>query len=347
MVDSVAGVQLVRTEQNSAGIEALAGLLGGRVGLAPVLDDLDRRARRTWAPGRATRTAFTWDAEDRRTPRWWPQGITTSADADASGLVAGRRILMTTWYAKKQADGHQGSRLSVVDLDTLRYRHVLLVVPVVADDGTVRIEPLEVHAGGVVWVGPWVHVAATARGLVSFHLDDLLRVPDGSDLDTFGHRYLLPVRLRYDAVTDEGRKRLRYSFLSLDRQASPSHLLAGEYALGDRTRRLVRYALEPETGLLQTGDDGACRPVGLEEGVQQMQGAVAAAGSYYLTVSHGPWMPGSLFVGRPGAYVRHRWATPMGPEDITYWPQTDRLWSLTEHPRRRWVFSMDRKRFSG
>jgi hypothetical protein len=33
---------------------------------------------------------------------------------------------------------------------------------------------------------------------------------------------------------------------------------------------------------------------------------------------------------------------PIGPEDISYWPSTDLLWSLTEHPGRRWFFSMRR-----
>ena len=57
-------------------------------------------------------------------------------------------------------------------------------------------------------------------------------------------------------------------------------------------------------------------------------------------------MPGSVYVGRPGAWRRHRWAVPMGPEDLTYWPSTDGLWSLTEHPRRRWVFAMRRSRLA-
>jgi hypothetical protein len=30
----------------------------------------------------------------------------------------------------------------------------------------------------------------------------------------------------------------------------------------------------------------------------------------------------------------------MGPEDLSYWPSRDELWSLSEHPHRRWVFAM-------
>jgi hypothetical protein len=38
-------------------------------------------------------------------------------------------------------------------------------------------------------------------------------------------------------------------------------------------------------------------------------------------------------------------ATPMGPEDLSWWPSTDELWSVTEHPDRRWVFCMKRDWF--
>ena len=62
------GLHLTRTDENVAAIEALAGLLGGRVGLGGVLGDLDRRGRRAVAPGRAVHRALTWDRADRATP---------------------------------------------------------------------------------------------------------------------------------------------------------------------------------------------------------------------------------------------------------------------------------------
>jgi len=36
---------------------------------------------------------------------------------------------------------------------------------------------------------------------------------------------------------------------------------------------------------------------------------------------------------------------PVGPEDVTYWPSTDLLWSLTEYPGRRFVFAIKRAQF--
>ena len=173
-------MHLVRTEENVDEIDALAERLGGRAGLPALLEDLSRRARRTLAPGWAVHRALTWDAEDRRDRHWWPQGISTSADASDTEDVEGRRMLVVSWYAKDlpgEPGSRQGSRLTFLDLATRRYRHVLLVNPVVRD-GVLALEPLRVHAGGIVWCGPYLHIAATARGVITCRLDDLLRVPD-------------------------------------------------------------------------------------------------------------------------------------------------------------------------
>lgn len=355
MSEHAAGVHLQRTDENVDEIAALAAALDGRAGLDTVLGDLNRRGRRSWAPGLAVRKAFTWDRADRCTPRWWPQGVSTSADADDSEVVGGRRMLAATWYAKDKVhdplDAGVGVRVTFADLDTRRYRHVLLVVPSLDADGRVSVRPLEIHAGGLVWCGRYLHIAATAKGLVTCQLDDIMRVPDGHDaegLDFYGYRYVLPVRFSYEARTDDGHTKLRYSFLSLDRRSDPPQLVVGEYGRGSQTTRLAHFDLDPESMLLATGDDGLSRPLPVhEDGVVQSQGVVVVEGHYYLTTSHGPWVPGSVYVGEPGAYVRHRWAAPMGPEDLAYWPSTDELWSLSEHPGRRWVFAMPRRLLPG
>ncbi|MEZ5092087.1 hypothetical protein [Nocardioides sp.] len=353
-----AGVHLDRTDENVAEIDDLAGLLGGPVGLAPLLGDLNRRARRSHGPlGRAVAEAFTWDRPDRWTRAWWPQGISTSADASATGTVAGRRVVAVTWYAPEVDGQSPGSRVTFLDLDTMRYRHVLLVVPELSD-GRLGLQPLRVHAGGVAWCGPYLHIAATARGFITCRVDDVLRIPDdrraatmltrlGVDQDavaSYGYRYVLPVRFRYRAHAADGTTRLRYSFLSLDRR-SPAALVAGEYGRGAQTTRLARFPLDLDTALLETGPDGRARPVELGEGVRGMQGAAVVDGRWYVTVSRGPTTPGTVYVGTPGRLVPHRWAVPMGPEDIAAWPGTDRLWTLTEHPGRRWLLALRRSWF--
>ena len=189
-------------------------------------------------------------------------------------------------------------------------------------------------------------------------VDDLLRVPDGllghvgrlgledDRVSSYGYRYVLPVRFAYRAMTDDGLERLRYSFMSLDRSTAPPELVVGEYGNSKQTRRLARFPLDPRRcswPRVRTASRGRwwsttaawCAP----------RAPRSRTACWYLTRSTGEWVPGSVYAGRPGAFRRYRWATPMGPEDIAWWPSTDLLWSVTEHPRRRWIYSMKRKRF--
>ena len=357
----VQGVHLQRTDENVREIAALAEVLGAPTGLDGLLGDLKYDVRRARVPrllGRAVREAYRWDDYDERDELWYPQGISTSADSSETEDVDGRRIIVTTWYSTGRDGIKRGSRITFVDLDSGRYRHVLLVSPVFDKAGHLTLKPMNIHAGGIVWAGAYLHIAATSRGFVTARVDDIMRVTgdddhpdrfgiDGARLYSFGHRYVLPVRFTYQAFTDEGHEKLRYSFMSLDRRSDPPALVAGEYALAsDATTRLARYPLDPQTWQLAVGEDGFSRPLAIDEGgVRQMQGAVLAAGRFHVTVSHGPWMPGTVATGEPGAMRVRRWALPMGPEDLSYWPSTDRLWSITEHPRRRWIVSMDRRWF--
>jgi hypothetical protein len=358
----VQGVHLQRTDENVREIEALAAVLGEPTGLDGVLGDLRYAVRRARVVprllGRAVREAYRWDDYDERDEQWYPQGISTSADSSDTEDIEGRKVVVTTWYSTGRDGIKRGSRVTFVDLDSGMYRHVLLVSPVFDKAGHLTLKPMSIHAGGIVWAGPYLHVAATSRGFVTARVDDIMRVTgdddrpdelgiDGTRLHAFGHRYVLPVRFTYRALTDEGHDKLRYSFASLDRRSDPPALIAGEYALDARaTTRLARYPLDRETWQLAVGDDGFSRPLALDPGgVRQMQGAVIAGGRFHVTVSHGPWMPGTVCAGEPGSMRVHRWALPMGPEDLSYWPSTDRIWSVTEHPRRRWIVSMDRAYF--
>ena len=353
-----AGVHLLRGADRVDEVEALAARLGGRVGLSGVLGDLDRQARAVRVPAPAAVWGFRWDRDDMSSPRWWPQGITTSADAHDPEVVDGRSLLVTSAYSH-DVDGYgMGARLTFVDLtdpSDIRYRHVLLVEPFLRDDGAVDVRPVTVHAGGIVWHGDYVHVAGTARGFSSFRLDDIVRVPTGDAtrlrvrddrVDGFGFRYFLPVRFTYDGHAGDGREPMRYSFASLDRSTSPHELVAGEYGRDDMTTRLARYEVDLSTSLLRAEDDGRSLPTMLDPGgVPGMQGATVVNGTWFVTTSRGRYRLGSVWVGRPGQLREHRWQLPVGPEDITYWPSRDQLWSLSEYPGARYVFAMPRGRF--
>ncbi len=281
----------------------------GAVGLEGV--PLTGQLRRSWALRALGLRAWTWEAADRRDREWWPQGITDAADGDPTLLVS--------WYAKSR-----GSRISVVDTRAGWYGHVRLVVPSIADDGSVSLAPLKVHAGGLARTDRWLHVAATARGFWTAHLDDVVAV-DGE--------LVLPVRHAHRASAPEGVEPLRYSFLS----AGASGLVVGEYARGKRTRRLARIPVDAETGLPCGG------PVVVGDGVAGMQGVVEREGRWSVMTSHGPWVPGSLWTGSPGDLARRPWAAPMGPEDL-YADAAGDLWTVTEHPRRRWIVRLSPSR---
>jgi hypothetical protein len=336
------GVALQRTPDRADDVDALAAESGGRVGLAGVLADLDRQARIALVPGRSAPWGFRWDGRDQLTGRWWPQGIDV-------GRVGAREVVLTTAYAKPRRTVQQGCRLTVADVtdpDWVRYRHVLLVEAVADRHGAaVAVRPVRAHAGGLAWHGQHLYVARTLRGLCCFRLDDIVAVPAGRS-GAFGYRYLLPVRLEWRAYTSPGTGPFRYSFVSAVRGARAPGLLAGEYGHGQMSTRLVRYDLHASTSLLRADRYGAAHPTMLQDaGVARMQGAVLVDGRYYLSTSAGRFSLGSLWVGEPGAFRRHRGALPAGPEDLSHSPDTDRLWSVSEHRFRRYVFALDRARF--
>jgi hypothetical protein len=302
---TVRDVHLARTAELTAEVDALAERHGGRVGLVAVLGGLDRRLWRTWAPCLTRHRAWTWDRADRRDPEWWPQGI---------AVQPGGRHVVTTWYAKGG-----GVRLSVLSLARRRYRHVTLVVPTATGH-----EPLRIHAGGLGWHGSRVYVAATRAGLWVADLDDIVAA-DGE--------YLLPVRFRLSPVTDEGQEPLRFSFLTVDDASDPPSLVVGEYGNRRQTRRMADVPI-----------DGGEATV-IHHDVVRAQGVARVGGRLYLTASHGPWALGSMWAGEPAGFHERRRAIPMGPEDLAYDAVTDRLWTVTEHPRRRWVVSMRRSPF--
>ncbi len=365
---------LTPTADGRADVDALARSLGGAVGLGGVLSDLNRRGTTARVPAAAADYGFRWNLCDQLTRRWWPQGITTSADASDTGLVDGRRVVVVAWYAKKRDGVSKGVRLSVVDVtDPARptYRHVLLVQPGTAEPGElgalgaprgrsvpVAMRPVVVHAGGIVWYGPSLLVADTHGGIRVFDVADICRVgavqapsavaPErpGPDEAPYGYCYVLPQRTMWRVEHDPGATPFRFSFISLDRGSG--HLVAGEYGRDAQTSRLVRFALDRDVAAPAFADDGRATPVQtITDGLDGMQGATTVGGTWYVTTSRGRWRRGSLWT-RQGdeSLVEHPAALSVGPEDLTYWPSHDLLWTCSEWPGRRYVYALRRSRFA-
>ncbi|MDQ3095109.1 MAG: hypothetical protein M3Q82_03985 [Actinomycetota bacterium] len=328
-------------------VEQLAGSLGGRVGVDAVLADLDREAVVSDVPARVASYGFRWDDDDFVDAQWWPQGITTSADASDTDDIHGRRVVVVAWYAKRVNGFTQGVRLSFVDItdeSAPRYRHVLLVEPRRHRlTRKVSMRPVAVHAGGIVWYGPSMLVADTRGGLRTFEIDDICRV-DGAD-GWRGYRYVLPQRTSYRAVNDRGFLPFKFSFVSLDRTGEAHQLIAGEYGREGTKPRVVRFKFDAARAALAM-EGGAARPLEiLLDQLPHMQGATVVGGTYYVSTSRGSRTPGSLWVGRPGEEVREcRGVLAIGPEDLTYWPQRDELWNCSEYPNHRFVYGVPRGR---
>ena len=326
------------TADRAPRVEALAARLP-RVGLDGVLADLAHGAAPCDVPGEAVAEGLTWDARDRVDPGWMPQGVACARGAD---------VLLVAWYARRTALVHtRGSRVSVVDRSDParpRYDHVLLTAP-----RPLRgLGAVPVHAGGLAVRAGLLYVADTRAGVRVFRLDDVLRVPTpdarglgrrpGGRWAAHGHRYVLPQLLRLRTPRRSG---LRFSFLSVGDVEGRLSLVVGEYGRKGSTPRLVRYPLDPDTGLpLLVG--GACSPLEVHERQPvRMQGVAVHGDRWYVSSSNGTQGAGDLRVGAPGAWTRHAGVLPPGPEDLDWSEPGARLWCASEHPGRRWVFAVD------
>jgi hypothetical protein len=379
-----------------------------KVGLAGLLDGRGHRAYRARLRGAAT-VGYRWGLIDTFTSTWWPQGI-------ATGQHNGSPVIITSWFAQARRGKKMGARISIIDLRDRthpRYHHVLLVEPKRRDgtvvngtvvdgtvvdgtvvdgtvvDGTVVFEPVQVHAGGIVWTGDRLLVAATHGGIREFYLGDILRTPTAGVLrrptGLFGYRHLLPQAGVFSPPNHHQGKGMRYSFLSLEsgidpsavtdpaaatfttnidpaaatfttniepaapaststttppaRQAGRQHtvrLITGEYSK-NANGRLGRLHL--------TGDRSTVNDVHVPQ-ILEMQGAVVHNGVWFVNASRGDKSGGDLWVGTPGKMTRHAGVLPPGPEDNAVLADRNEIWSVTEFPRKRWIYAIDLRRWS-
>lgn len=311
-----------------------------KVGLDGVLDRRGFRAHRARPTGAAVTRGYAWRLIDQWTGVWWPQGI-------AVGEHNGVPLAVVSWYAQPRRRAAMGARVSVVDLrnpDHPKYHHVLLVAPRDSGAGVV-LDPVPVHAGGIVWAGDRLLVAATFDGLLEFRLSDILRADSRGPLrrasGPFRNRYLLPVFARYQPSAGDG-GRLRYSFLSLESgraststtESSELRLLAGEYGRSDDLR-IARLTLR---------DDGASVTETHLPNVPKMQGVVLVGDRWYISSSHGAH-GGDLWSGPIDDLHKNDGVLPPGPEALAVWPGRSEVWSVSEVAGRRWLFAFDSSRW--
>lgn len=156
-------------------------------------------------PGGTWVDAYKWSAtsdfNDFGTSKWVPQGISGTWDAYDAGTVEGRKAWVVSWH---NADD-TSVRVTFVDRETLKYRHVLLVEPKKKTDGQVTFDAVPVHAGGIMWYGDTLWVVDTWKGVRVFDLKNIWKVSIGDGVGrtssgTFtaqNYAYVIP-QVRYD-----------------------------------------------------------------------------------------------------------------------------------------------------
>jgi hypothetical protein len=330
-----------------------AALIGGleavlpTVSVADVVASANRTAISTTVAVAGFSRGFAWNAGDDDVTYWYPQGMTGSGDASDDGTVGGHEVALATWYYKTDDPGapstvNRGVRVSFVDLAASPpiYRHVLLVDPV-ERDGRPDFAAVPVHAGGVAWFDHWLYVVDTSHGFRVFDLDHILDVDtadDGIGYDAtrgvyraWGYAYVIPQVAAYELADDACAT--RFSFVSIDHTTTPVTLLTGEYDADLADRRIFRWALR---------EDGALaleHPLEIfHTGQTRMQGAASADGHVFLSCSSQVGSAGRLYRVDGDSSTAFTW--PRGPEDLSIWPATGELWTLTEVPGARTVFAV-------
>lgn len=303
-------------------------------------------------PGDLTGDGLTWADEDAHDPAWWPQGV---------AALDGGRVLLVSWYETARGPWWSRrlprSRVSAVDRSDParpRYAHVELVVAHRRPLAWLRpLGAVPVHAGGLAVVaspseGPLLLVADTLVGLRVFALDDLRRAPAASDRWVLPQRRAVRVPLLRAGL---GAARFRFSCTGAGRLDDGTPVLvSAEYrragAVGPGgAPRLVVHRLDPATGLPRGAPVAvhADQPPRMQ-GVALLPAASGSAGpTWAVSASAGHERRGDLHVGSPGAWTTHRGALPPGCEDLDPADPADPasvLWGASEHPGRRWVFTV-------
>ncbi|KAF5378810.1 hypothetical protein D9615_006999 [Tricholomella constricta] len=300
---------------------------------------------------------YTWESvsgyDDLNTEKWYPQGITTSADALDVGVYQSKNVIMIDWYDNTGLG--KGVRVSFIDrtTSTVSYRNALLVEPYTDASGNANFRAVKVHGGGIMWYGNTLYVVDTSNGIRLFDLDHIYKVSAGEGIgrqsstvyEAFNYAYVVPQSRSYKASSLA--TPMRWSFISLDRTTTPDSIVVGEYAADDAAppSRLVRFSIDFTTRLLTTTSSVATATWAFEVDILRMQGATSINGKFYISRSNGSskgdlitWVPGNLITIHAGALAT-------GCEDLSYNHNADELWTLSEHPGSRNFYAVKASAF--
>ncbi|WP_051366351.1 hypothetical protein [Hamadaea tsunoensis] len=314
-------------------------------------------------------TGFCWDPadDDWDTANWRPQGLSGSWDAQPNLVWEGRRIAVASWHGIQDSDAF--ARLTFVDYtDTahLKFRDVLLVVPVTVN-GVDTFAPFNFnHADGVVWYGDSLLVANGGR-LHAFslsHLWTMTRSAEDIGLGTDGtaapsarwHRYALPMMGEYypDYVPTDGKyigctpvtgTRPCLNSISLDRRgANRDTMVSTEFVAADSAGgRAIRWPMNFLTALPLLGTDGLVHAdEAYTSPIWHMQGAASDGTNWYLSGTCAGGSGTCIHKAVPGQAPHQQTTVNGGLENLSFQPAYNgsaaRLWGINEG-NNRFVFS--------
>jgi hypothetical protein len=266
--------------------------------------------------------SYCFNPGDTDTTAWYPQGVSTVADAQEDQRWGDKQALLVSWYDHADDGVEKGVRVSFLDPDTNRYQHVLLVYPFDGAEGPSyeavttpqKGDGHSVHAGGLVWYGNYLYVPDTTRGIRVFDMRKIMDLKSAGDRgDTtdqsrvgrhgdkyygFGYRYVMPQVATWEhpgglaefpgkyGCNASGEQ--KFSSLSLDRSANPDRLVSSEYCsrTGDPNRngRVALWPMNGETGQPQTDAAGYWSATDAYRLPKpNVQGATATDGRWYLS----------------------------------------------------------------
>ncbi|KAG5304255.1 secreted protein [Histoplasma capsulatum G186AR] len=299
-------------------------------------------------------SAFTWEDidgyDDVNTRKWYPQGITTTADATDTGDYEGDIALLVSWHSDHYNDGKRGARISFINMNKgaeRAYRNVLLVKPT-ARGSKPDFEALSgLHAGGIAWYGHFLYVVATTGGLLVFDMRHIYEVDIGDGIGRVGngyqaynYRYVLPQVRTYKWQPKEGVKNLHFSAVGLDRTSNPSSLVTGEW-FPSGPGRVTHWDLDESSYLLKVDDDDiATASRAVQHSLTNIQGSVTINNKYLLTQSTGSlW----TFTWEDGQ-KEHKNVFSGVPQDVSH-QEGYGLWTQMEPPGNRHVVALDLEKF--
>ncbi|PGH12636.1 hypothetical protein AJ79_04134 [Helicocarpus griseus UAMH5409] len=297
---------------------------------------------------------YTWENkegyDDVNTDKWYPQGITTSTDADDSGAYDGDVVHLVSWHSDKYDSGKRGARISFVNMNDgadRAYRNVLLVRPT-QGGSTPNFEAVsDLHAGGIVWYGNLLYVVSTKEGLLVFDMSHIYEVSTGDGIgrvgenyQAYGYKYVLPQARTYAWQAKDGVSDMRFSFVGLDKTSSPESLVVGEW-LPAGNGRVVHWNLDESSRLLEADSNSiATASRAVEHTITNIQGSLTINDKYFLTQSGGSLWTFSW----AGGQEEHKDIFSDVPEDLSYQAGYG-LWSLMEVPGNRHVVALDVDQF--